>query len=69
MLCIYHPAFRTYSSRSSEYMDHGSFVWWHTGESEFENNSTSEREQYLIWERYKISWMVTFSRIKLIKIF
>ena len=33
-------------------------VWWHTGESEFENTSTSERQRYLIWERYKIpDWM------------
>jgi hypothetical protein len=37
---------------------HNKSTWWHTGESEYENNSTLERERHLIWERFKIpEWM------------
>lgn len=37
---------------------HNNSVWWHTGESEFENMSTPERERHVIWERFMIpDWM------------
>ena len=38
-------------------------TWWHTGESEFENNSTSERERHLIWERFKIPGWLPFQEL------
>jgi len=38
-------------------------VYWHTGESEYENNSTSERERHLIWERYKIPKWLPFREL------
>jgi hypothetical protein len=42
-----------------------SSVWWHTGESEFENNSTLERERLLFWERFKIPGWLPFKDINL----
>jgi len=38
-------------------------VWWHTGESEFESYSTSEREYHLIWEKFKIPEWLPFQKL------
>jgi hypothetical protein len=38
-------------------------VWWHTGESEFESMSTSERERHLIWERLKFPIWLPFREL------
>jgi len=40
--------------------EHENSVWWHTGESEFENTSISERERHLIWERFEIPTWLSF---------
>jgi hypothetical protein len=38
--------------------EYNNSVWWHTGESEFENMSTPERKRHLIWERFMIpEWL------------
>jgi len=42
---------------------HKSLVWWHTGESELENISTSERERHLIWEKFKIPIWLPFQEL------
>jgi hypothetical protein len=42
---------------------HDSSVWWHTGESEFESNSTFERQRYFIWERFKIPEWLPFREL------
>jgi hypothetical protein len=38
-------------------------VWWHTGESEFENNSTLDRDRHIIWERFKFPTWLTFREL------
>jgi len=42
---------------------HDSSVWWHTGELEFESNSTLKRQRYFIWERFKISEWLPFREL------
>jgi hypothetical protein len=43
--------------------EHDNSVWWHTGESEFENNSISVRERHKIWERFKIPKWLPFRNL------
>jgi len=42
---------------------HDNSVWWHTGELEFESNSTLKRQRYFIWERFKISEWLPFREL------
>jgi hypothetical protein len=43
--------------------EHENLVWWHTGESAFENNSATERERYLIWDRFIIPDWFPFQKL------
>ena len=40
--------------------EHENSVRRHTGQSEFENNSTTEKERYLIWDRFMIPDLFPF---------